>query len=328
MNKNWFEIVRKNQWLSALVTLFVLVTIGRTCSQLLSECESLPRFGSPWLLAAMLLAIAYRVTNAYGWALVLRSIGYQVDGKTATRIWLRAESRRWLPGGIWGYASRAVQAKELGVSPATASASMLLELILTLLAALVVTISVTFIYRQELWNACNSLNQPAWLVGFGVVVVIAVMVGIICCRKIITKNLNDLLIRFQALKSLSICARSMAIAFAFYVGMSLFNGLVTLALLYSIPTQALSPAVIVAATSWAWIVGFFAVFAPGGLIVREGVFAACLSPWVPYSTGFTLAILCRLLQMVAEFICMIWVYSDCREWFARLFSGSVRQVAK
>ena len=65
--------------------------------------------------------------------------------------------------------------------------------------------------------------------------------------------------------------------------------------------------IVVAATSLAWVVGFLAIFAPGGLFVREGLLAICLAPWIPYGTGIGIAILARLLQIVAEIAGIAWV---------------------
>ena len=73
-------------------------------------------------LSAIVLAIVYRFVNALGWPLVLDAMGRSVNRLDATRIWLRAESQRWLPGGVWGYASRAAQAERLSVPATFASA--------------------------------------------------------------------------------------------------------------------------------------------------------------------------------------------------------------
>jgi hypothetical protein len=83
-----------------------------------------------WMMGALLLlAIAYRVINAYGWTLVLNAMGADVRGGEATRVWLVSESRRWLPGSIWSYASRASMAASIGIPIGLSAASMMVELL-------------------------------------------------------------------------------------------------------------------------------------------------------------------------------------------------------
>ena len=99
--------------------------------------------------------------------------------------------------------------------------------------------------------------------------------------------------------------------------MGIMNGGVTVLLLWSLPVNSVPPTVLIAATSGAWVVGFLAIFSPGGLFVREGIFALCLVAWLPYGTGITLAILARLLQMFAELVGVVWVCVDWRHIIAK-----------
>ncbi len=304
--------VKKSKWLSTILTLIVMAMIYQASQRLFSECKLLPAFDSPFFLAAILLGCVYRIINAYGWALVLRAMKRPVDGRKATKIWLRAESRRWLPGGVWGYASRATQSQELGVSSGVASASMLLELLLTMLAALIVAVPAALMYRAEFLASFDQLRPYATNVWIGVVAATTFVATVFAFRRKIGQKFQSLCNRFQALRGLSISATGVASALLFYVVMGILNGSVTVLLLWSLPAETVPPSVLIAATSWAWVVGFLAVFSPGGLFVREGIFALCLTPWIPYGTGITLAILARLLQMVAEFLSVIWVSFDWR----------------
>ena len=61
----------------------------------------------------------------------------------------------------------------------------------------------------------------------------------------------------------------------------------------------------IAATALAWLIGFFAFFSPGGILVREAALAMLLLPWMPYEVGFSLAILSRFAQLIAEVVGMV-----------------------
>ena len=319
MNKmqKLFSMLKRNKWLTTVLTLVVIVMICHAGQKLLSDCELLPAFDSPWFAAAIVLACAYRVINAYGWALVLRAMKQPVDGTHAVKIWLRAESRRWLPGGVWGYASRAVQAQELKVSTSAASASMLIELFLTMVAALIVAVPAALIYREEFLASMNQYLPSATNVWPVVAVAVTCVSLAVAFRRTIGRKIRSLCDRFQTLRGMSISATGVATALLFFVLMGILNGGVTVLLLWSLPVDSVPATVLIAATSGAWVVGFLAIFSPGGLFVREGVFALCLVAWLPYGTGITLAILARLLQMLAELVGVVWVSVDWRPFVAK-----------
>ena len=78
-----------------------------------------------WLVVAAVLGSLYRVVNAYGWVLVLRSLGQPMRAAAGVRLWLVSETMRWLPGGVWGLFSRVAQARAAGIPAAAASLSFM-----------------------------------------------------------------------------------------------------------------------------------------------------------------------------------------------------------
>jgi len=292
-----------------VLTVIVILFIIRSVWTLLPECTLLPNFCSPWFWLAVLLAFVYRIVNASGWKLVLQAMNQNVSGPQATRIWLHAESRRWLPGGVWGYASRATQAGKMNVPTGVASASMLIELLLTVAASIVIFLPVVVIYHREILGAVESWETHLSLTWIGVAVVAAVTALCILVRRKLANKVISLKQRLKLLQTVTLDKRRMFSALLFYVAMGCLNGLVTACLLWSISLSECPPlAVIMAATSLSWVIGFFAVFAPGGLFVREAAFATSLALWMPYSTGLALAILARVIQLGAEIFGMLWVW--------------------
>jgi uncharacterized membrane protein YbhN (UPF0104 family) len=69
---------------------------------------------------------------------------------------------------------------------------------------------------------------------------------------------------------------------------------------------------VIAINAVAWLVGFFAVFAPAGLGVREATFAILFSIWAPFDQGLLAAGVWRLVQIGAEIICCIFAISVLR----------------
>ena len=87
-----------------------------------------------WLGVAFAVSMVYRLLNAYQWILVLRALRQRVALGKGIRLWLVTETLRWLPGGMWGVVSRAVQAKDAGVPSLVASLSSALEVFLLIAA--------------------------------------------------------------------------------------------------------------------------------------------------------------------------------------------------
>ncbi|WP_372894579.1 lysylphosphatidylglycerol synthase domain-containing protein [Stieleria sp.] len=263
-------------------------------------------------LVATSLAIVYRIVNPIGWALVLHGLGHRVAVLPTTKLWLHAESRRWLPGGIWGYTSRAVGAKRIGVPVATATASMLLELLITILAALAVGgIGLVFHWQEfstfvaEV-SGGSGLNQRQ-IISAGVAIMLLIPVGY-ATRGLLQRKLNSLAEKIACLRATQWRIKCLTWALIYFLVMGCLNGLINLTMVSALaPAATVPPIAMIAATGIAWIVGFLAFFSPGGLVVREATLAALLLPWLPYDVGFSLAVLSRFAQLIAEWVGMLVV---------------------
>jgi glycosyltransferase 2 family protein len=95
-------------------------------------------------------------------------------------------------------------------------------------------------------------------------------------------------------------------SFLFYVAKALFNGAILLIIIWSVPDGASCPAsAVIAANALAWLVGFFAIFAPGGLVVRETCLATLLAQWMLPEGAIAVALAWRLVQIVSEAACSV-----------------------
>ena len=303
--------------LKTALSLVVICTIIATAWNLSQRLDLTSSLLTSAFVLSTLLAIIYRVVNPVGWAMVLRGFGFQVNFVSATRVWLHAESRRWLPGGVWGYASRAVASKELGVPVSVASSSMLIELLLTIAAAAVVSLFGIAMYWNELSQTVERLiNQSGMTrthVAVGLVAIFALISIGYASRNLFKQKLNGLSQKFSALRRMekgttTINAKIMLTSLAYFIVMACLNGLVNQTLIQAIDGSSNVPIVaMIAATATAWIIGFFAFFSPGGMLVREAALAALLLPWMPYEIGFSLAMLSRFAQLIAEVVAMLAV---------------------
>jgi uncharacterized membrane protein YbhN (UPF0104 family) len=111
--------------------------------------------------------------------------------------------------------------------------------------------------------------------------------------------------RFHQLASIRLHWNRVCGAFFAYLILGVVNGTCCWLLIRAVSPDIDVPfSAAVAANSLAWLAGFFAVFAPAGLGVREGTFVVLLAPWLPLETGLVAAALWRFALIVAELACL------------------------
>jgi uncharacterized membrane protein YbhN (UPF0104 family) len=259
-----------------------------------------------WLAVAVVLCTVYRVVNAYGWVLVLRSLGHPMPAPRGVRVWLVSETLRWLPGSVWSFFSRVAQARAAGVPAATASLSLPLELFLTIAAwgnaaALGLACSDAtrgVLHRLPIGWFVTSLVGLATFVG-------AVLAFARCVpAAALSKKIRNLGGSLGELRASRLRISTMAGPLALFVVLCGFHGVAFLVMLRAVteaPPDALATIGINAA---GWLLGFFAFFAPAGLGVREAGMAAMLAPFMPVDAAVVGAVLWRLVQLIAEFVCL------------------------
>lgn len=307
-----------------VLALFIVATILSAIYSYSSRLSCLWEAKIHWVLAALFLTCIYRVVNACGWSFVLSALGEKISCAQSTQVWLKSEACRWLPGSLWSYGSRAWNATKLGVNVATASASLLLELLLTLGAwFLTATLAAPYVIEQfsgrltpeqlgaqevESGGVMSMINLPM-VAGFGIFAIFVAML-FRPTRRIAKKKFASLREKLSELKKCRPNLRKSLGAWIFYTVMCGVNGIAfyfviqTFAGGVSVPLHA---AIGINAT--AWLVGFFAIFAPGGLFVREGAIVSGLLIWLPLEQAIAIALVWRVLQIVVELACLIGVYT-------------------
>ena len=194
----------------------------------------------------------------------------------ATRIWSTSELARYLPGVIWQVVGRVYLVRPYGVNGAVCSTSQVLELILFLLANVLVAISCLA------WFGVKQMHETArfWLL---FIVPLAPVLLVLLHPRVFYRLLNSILgwlgkppvenrLKFRVLIGL--------------LGWSVLGLLWQSAAIWLITTGPLGLKlakwwVVAGAYCLAWCAGFLAVWAPGGLGVRELVFVAAMQVALP-----------------------------------------------
>ena len=301
----------KHPWIRANVrwakpTLGVLVVVS--LASVLIECReqlagNLQRIRPAFILVAVLICLLHRFMNAHGWVLVLRLLGQRLPMVSGNRIWQSSEACRWLPGSVWGYGIRAVQVTRYNVSSVAAGASMLAELLLTLAAAVAVILCAVVLYSRDIIRLPAMFSNSWLLPSIAVAVVTLAIVAGVICRARHDRWSQRVAEQMSVLGRLRPGRRRTVAVFGYYVFVCGLHGLgfYSLVLATSFDTDLPMMAAI-GANSAAWLIGFFAIFAPGGLIIREGTLAVLVSPWLPIEQALTIAIAWRMIQILMEVV--------------------------
>lgn len=262
-----------------------------------------------WLLAvAGLGLLVYQFINAGVWSQVLGSLGHRVSFRQAAKVWLQSEALRWIPGGIWGYGSRVVNARELGVAKGKASASLILELALTnvawtLAAGLLLLTPLATLAWEQIGQWLSIGSSPLLLIGL-----LPPLIGLGTVLILKVPFLNRLALKLRNLlpwRELQL-ARTLRTGFS-YLGLCLFNGLLLWAVTQAVPGLEAPFLAAIGIAGGAWLAGFWAIGVPGGIGVREAALAGMLAIYGSLDAGIAVAVLWRSMQVAVELISLLLV---------------------
>jgi hypothetical protein len=327
--------------------LVVLIVVAVACAMIAAvtrvEGDVLARVGDArldCLAAAVGLCILYRLVNSTGWVFVLRALGHAMPLTQGARIWITAETMRWLPGSVWGFVSRVFQAQKAGAPPTVAAASLPLELLLTIAAWATTAGGALYLCRYHFdWAAL--LSPRAFLIGAAVVAafgVLALLAGWkarrrrdtgvpACaarepaigrpwwqrgapaqagglCHDAAAPASRGLGAQLRALSQTRPRFTALLFPFLLYTALCAFNGLAFSLVLHAITDDPLNVVAAIGANAAGWLAGFFAIGVPGGIGVREAASAAVLAASIPVETVVAAALLWRLVLIADELCCL------------------------
>jgi len=284
--------IRAIQWLLGITIVgLALRSLVRNWDQL--RAQPLDWSVEPgWLiLSAMVVWLMYGLLVA-AWRIMLTGWGRGLDFWSAARIWTVSSLGKYLPGKVWAVAGMAVMAQRAGVGagPATASAIILQVLAIGTGAAVAALTG---------WSSLRSA-YPGAEGGLPALLLLSLLAVVVLLRPDWVRRL----VRIAAPDvSVSLTPPPGAVAFGVlantmaWIG---YGGALWLLARGLLPEAGLGlmPAIAVFTTSY--LAGFLALFAPGGIGVREGVFILMLQGSIGIGAATALAVASRLLLTVTE----------------------------
>jgi hypothetical protein len=285
--------MRAAQWLAGLA---IVVFAARALLRNWTELRSQPlewRVEPGWLaLSALVVWLMYALLIV-AWRTMLAGWGQRLDGWTAARIWTVSSLGKYLPGKVWAVAGMALMAQRAGIAPWAATGSAIVLQVLAIGTGAAVA---GLTGRQALERAHPGSAAVLALLVACAMAGVALLLWPPFLRWLLRLGAPGAEARGTP-PAVGIVVGIVANAVA-WVGYGTALWLLARGLL---PGVDLRPELAVAVFTASYLAGFLALFAPGGLGVREGLFILMLQGPLGIGAATALALASRLLLTITEF---------------------------
>jgi uncharacterized membrane protein YbhN (UPF0104 family) len=280
--RRWLWIVQ------GLVTLAVVAFVGRALARNWDQFRSLHvtlTIGPGWIAGSVLMVVLTYAMQVESWRRILAGWGQGLGFRAAARVWSLANLGRYVPGKVWSVAGLVVLARQAGVEarPAAASAFVLQAISLGTGVAVVAAVAP---------GSAPPLRLAA--AGLAAVLTIAVLVWSPTARRL--GRLVNATAPLEPLRPSAVFAATVLAVLSWGTYGAAFwmltRGLV--------PDTPLPLTAAIGAFTLGYILGVLALFAPGGVGVRELVLIGLLAPFLGSGGAVAVSVASRLVLTVLE----------------------------
>ena len=245
---------------------------------------------SRYLAVAFVVAALGMLTIAIGWRQSLLALGGRVSIREALRQYFVGELGKYIPGGVWTVVGRGELARSSGLSRVSSYGATLVSIAIAYLAAIVTagaTALIADVGDQDSWLALTPLLAPIAIFALHPR---AIRLGLDLVSKLGRRPSG------LELPSWVTGIRLMLLHVPAWIAIGIATWLVALSLDATTPDLAniLFAAVI------SWVAGLLAIPVPGGIGVREAVFAAVATTLSSAGVAAAVAITSRLLFILVD----------------------------
>lgn len=275
---------RASQFVAGTIVIVGGVMLTRTLAGNWSEVSrALDDATWAWLALGAVVALASVAGLAERWRAAIRALGSDLSLGAATRMFSAGQLGKYAPGGVWQVVGQGELATRAGVPRRTAYASVMLSTI-SLVGGAAGVVAVGRLVGR-------GAGIPLWAIGAGSAITAVVL----------EPHLRRRLLRLARVDQ-ALTTSSMGRLVAGTVPTWLCIGVATWCITRSLVADAPIGPIVVAAIA-SWLVGIVTLPAPGGIGVREGVFAASLHAIVPsvgLGTASLVALIARLVFVAVD----------------------------
>ncbi|WP_284756285.1 lysylphosphatidylglycerol synthase domain-containing protein [Curtobacterium sp. ME-Dv--P-122a] len=267
-----------------------------------------------WVILATVISLGFRYWGVGIWFYLLRRLGatgLKGSGVTLTYVYAKSWMGRYIPGAATWIIGKVYFASKHGVSKARLGVSGLLEGALQIAATLALALVLLLIDPR-------THNLDPWLI----VLMIAAFVGcVVCLIPRVFVFLIGIALKILRRKPLEADVRpnlgTVLGGAGLYVAGAVLSGtayyFITLGVYPSL--KITDAAFVIGAASMASAISMLAVFAPGGLGVREGVQALLLALVMPAPIALVVVVVTRVWSLAVDGLFLLCAAAP--TWFRR-----------
>lgn len=284
--------INKLKFLKSVFSLIIVFGIIRyiNTSWQASNIDKI-QFDLGFLSSSLTIFMLSYLLFASGWQLIIKILGVDVYYKDAFKVAFASQLGKYVPGGIWAIAGKALLCKQLNLSKSTITLSMMLETGLSVSGAtLAALLSFIFIKDSIINPYILSILILAFLAFFNKSFLNFCFNKL---AKILKKDFIEFDYKFSQILQILLfyLANWLIIGIAFYLYVNAITPLGKEYIFYCI-----------AAYSLAVVGGLAVLFVPAGIGVREGILIFFLQALMPLGVATIIAFSVRFLTTLIEII--------------------------
>lgn len=280
------------QWIFAAAIVWAAVRALRGQWTAAADRLATLSFGWWWITAATAVVFLTYLLLIETWRRILTGWKAYLPFGIAARIWFVSNLGKYIPGKVWSIAAMSVMAREHAVSPMAAAGSSILIQLVTVATGIALV----------LVTGIQAIDQP----GVAVVITVILAAGIASIPAVLPRlarvagNLTGRSIEIPPLPARTLwlsVARSLVSWIAYGIAFQFFVSGV-------LGSAAGATTSYIAVYAASYIIGFLALFAPGGVVVRESALVAGMVRLglASQPDAFAVAVASRLWLTVVELL--------------------------
>jgi len=240
--------------------------------------------------AAVACTLGGLCLHGLGWFVLMRGMAPSLSFSTATRAWAYSQVVKYVPGKVMVFVTRTEICGHDGVAPLTVLAGTGLEIILSLICAMVLSLGTITVWL-------GSVGLSPWvcilpLAGLLAMVhpkvIMSVMRLYYRLRKADTSAVPKL--------DLKHILQPLAVYFTGWLLYGVGGYLLVCVVLGGMVGPIDAQIGIVGAFLFAWAAGYLVLLAPGGAGFREGALVYALGSWMTFELAIVVAVVARMCQ--------------------------------
>ena len=296
MPRNILDILTKLRSNKLFLTAFVGIVLGFVLYHLVSQWSEVVSFAwrfNGWLLLSCFLSfVPIQLVRSFSWKLILGLLQARVTIKQCFCINGLSQLARYLPGKGIGHIAFVEMLKDIGISRKIGVVSVVLDNAFHVISAVIV-----FLVSLRLFKMGVHIDSFTTLWFFIPLGLVAIHPRILLPTanfflKLLKRDTVDVTYRYRSALTILL----LFIILRFNEGFALWL------LLRSFYESGIGIVAMTGIFSISFVVGLLAIFAPSGLVVREGVMVSLLRLQIPLEVAMAFAILSRAVIILLEFL--------------------------